>query len=887
MAESLSEEERRLAETKLRQQYWTRFGTYLPDREWGTVREDYSQNGECWKSFTHEHARSRAYRWVDDGLLGLCDRHGRICFSPALWNGRDPYLKERLFGLTGEEGNHGEDVKEFYVHQDGTPTGSYARGLYRYPLDAFPYDELRKRNKDAGRDNPEVEIEDTRAFDEGAFVDLVVEYAKAEPDDVVIRLTLENHSHEVATIHLLGQLWFQNHWSWGRTGEAYGAKPQLRRRDETSITAGHFSLGNYVFVASEGPAGEKPTLLFTENETNAQALFGVQNPTPYVKDAFHRYVVNGESSAVDPNGIGTKAAAVYRVKLAPGERASVRFRLHSATLSNRGAVERDIDAIFATRIAEADRFYDQKLGAKLTTEEKRIARLASAGLMWNKQTYHFVVKEWLEGDPAQPKPPDERWKGRNRDWTHLYNRDVILMPDKWEYPWYAAWDLAFHCVAIAPLDPEFAKSQLSLFLREWYMHPSGQIPAYEFEFSDVNPPVHAWAVWRVYKMSGRKGQRDRAFLESCFHKLLLNFTWWVNRKDVEGNHLFAGGFLGLDNIGVFDRSKPLPNGGTLEQADGTAWMAFYCGTMLAMALELARTNPAYEDLASKFFEHYVKIAGAINSFGGTGLFDEAEGFYYDSLRMGDRSVPLRVRSLVGLVPLFTVEVIEDDSITQLRGFARRMRWFLREYFDLARNISYMEHSAKGERYLLAIPSRERLVRLLRYVLDENEFLSPYGVRSLSKVHAARPFQFDGDKSTSVSYVPGDSNSGLFGGNSNWRGPIWFPMNYLLVEALERYHYFYGDTLKVECPTGSGNFVDLKAASREIARRLVSVFLPGADGKRPCHGGDPRFATDPRFKEHVFFHEYFHGDHGKGLGASHQTGWTALVVRLLDKLAKDR
>jgi hypothetical protein len=888
MANTPTAEEMRLSQNAEREAYWTRFGPYLADREWGTVREDYSKDGECWESFTHEDARSRAYRWGEDGLLGLCDRQGRICFAAALWNGRDPFLKERLFGLNGKEGNHGEDVKEVYAWLDGTPTSSYAKGVYRYPLAEFPYARLREENARRRRDEPEFELTDTGIFDDGRFVDLYVEYAKADAEDVLIRLTLENHANEPAELHLLAQLWFHNHWSWGRTGEAYGAKPRLERAGGDSVKASHFTLGNYRFVAGKAPDGAAPEWLFTENESNRTRLFGAPNDSRYVKDAFHDYVVNGKRDAVDPTGRGTKCAATYRVKLPARGRATFEFRLCE---EDRAKVAvpfgRGFDAVFAQRIAEADEFYAAKLPANLSAEERRIARLASAGLMWSKQVYHFVVREWLEGDPQQPSPPKERWSGRNRDWMHLYNRDVILMPDKWEYPWYAAWDLAFHCVAIAPLDPDFAKAQLALFLREWYMHPSGQMPAYEFEFSDVNPPVHAWAVWRVYKMSGRKGHRDRAFLESCFHKLLLNFTWWVNRKDVGGNHLFSGGFLGLDNIGVFDRSKALPNGAHLEQADGTAWMAFYCGTMLAMALELARTNPAYQDLASKFFEHYVAIAGAINTLGGSGLFDETEGFYYDRLRTVETSVPLKVRSLVGLVPLFTVEVIEADVITEQRGFARRMRWFLREYFDLARHISYMEHSAKGERYLLAIPSRDRLVRVLRYVLDENEFLSPHGVRSLSRFHSARPFEFQtGGGVHRVSYVPGDSDSGLFGGNSNWRGPVWFPMNYLLVEALERYHYFYGDTLKVECPTGSGRFMDLKQVSCEISRRLCSLFLADEAGRRACVGGDPRYA-DPRWREFVPFHEYFHGDDGRGLGASHQTGWTALVVRLLEKLAKDR
>lgn len=880
-------EEVRLAETRSRQRYWTRFGTYLAERNWGTVREDYSKDGECWDDFPHEMATSRAYRFGEDGLLGICDRQGRLCFAPALWNGKDPILKERLFGLNGKEGNHGEDVKEIYQYLDATPTMSYAKAFYRYPLDAFPYEQLRKLNQEAGRERPEVELEDTGIFDGNRFVDLIIEYAKNDPDDVLIRLKLVNHSFEPAKLHLLGQFWFRNHWSWGRSGEGFGPKPALKLRSDGTLSASHFGLGRYRIRASRSGmdiAGAKPTWLFTENETNAKKLYGSENASPYVKDAFHEYLIHGAQDAVNPEGVGTKAAAVYAVEVPARGALSFGLRLTSELLGDCDPMGDDFDAVFEQRIADAEEFYAEKIATE-DLHDREIARLANAGLLWSKQFYHFVVDEWLEGDPLQPKPPKERARGRNRDWRHLYNRDIILMPDKWEYPWYAAWDLAFHAVAVAHVDLEFAKSQLSLLLREWYMHPSGQIPAYEFEFSDVNPPVHAWAVWRVYKMSGKKGHRDRAFLESCFHKLLLNFTWWVNRKDVEGNHLFAGGFLGLDNIGVFDRSK-LPIGSRLEQADGTAWMAFYCGTMLAISLELAQQNPSYEDLASKFFEHFVAIASAINTFGGSGLFDEGDGFYYDRLRLGDHDVPLKVRSLVGLVPLFAVEVIEEEHVMRLRGFMKRMKWFLRERVDLARQISYMEHSAKGERYLLAIPSLERLVHVLRYALDETEFLSPFGIRSLSRVHADKPFRFEhGNQKYGVEYMPGESNSGLFGGNSNWRGPVWFPMNFLFIEALERWHYFYGDALVVECPVGSGRMLDLRAVAQEISMRLVSLFRCDGRGKRPCHGAFERYADDPAWNHIVFFHEYFHGDTGKGLGASHQTGWTALVVRLLEKLSR--
>jgi hypothetical protein len=875
----------RLAEEAARTRYWSRFGTYLAERQWGTVREDYSKDGESWDYFTHDDAPRRAYRFGEDGLLGLCDRRGRLCFAPALWNGKDPLLKERLFGLANREGNHGEDVKEVYDYQDALPSQAYARALYRYPIAAFPYEELRRENGKRSRLEREYEITDTRAFDDG-FVELIVEYAKESPEDVLVRLTLRSASPRAATIHLLAQLWFANHWSWGRTGEGHGPRPEMRLAAEDEVVTSHHSLGEHRLMAVADGTRAAPRILFCENETNRQALFGASNESKTVKDGFHQFIVHGQKDAVASDDRGTKAAAWWVLDLAPGEEVVVRLQLSEA---KQGAAPARLDAaaidrVFATRIAEADEFYRDVLPGAASDEERRIARLAYAGLIWSKQYYHYAVREWLEGDPAQPAPPKERVEGRNRDWPHLYNRDVLLVPDKWEYPWYAAWDTAFHCVALAKVDVDFAKAQLELFLREWYMHPSGQIPAYEYELGDVNPPVHAFAVWRVYKSSGPKGQRDRAFLERCFHKLLLNFTWWVNRKDVEGNHLFAGGFLGLDNIGVFDRSKPVLGDARLEQADGTAWMAFYCGTMLAMALELARTNGAYEDLASKFFEHYVHVAHAMNTVDGSGLFDETDGFYYDRVLSADRHVPLRVRSLVGLVPLFSVEVIEGDVFDRFPGFVKRTRWFLREYDHLARQISYLEQSGKGKRCLLAIPSRDRLTRVLRRVLDENEFLSPHGIRSLSRHHAARPFELAlAGEVLRVSYAPGESESGMFGGNSNWRGPVWMPMNYLLIEALERWHYFYGDSFRIECPTGSGRMLDLKAVSREIGRRVVSLFLPGPGGVRPCVGSTGAAVLDGLLP----FHEYFHGDTGEGLGASHQTGWTALVARLIEKQAKDR
>ncbi len=881
-------EAKRLEEDARRQKNWKRWGPYLSERQWGTVREDYSPDGSAWDHFPHDHARSRAYRWGEDGLLGICDREGRLCFALALWNGRDPILKERLFGLTGPEGNHGEDVKESYFYLDSTPTHSYMKALYKYPQTEYPYARLVEENHRRNKHDPEFELLDTGVFNENRYFDVFAEYAKTSPNDIAIRITVANRGAEAARLDLLPTLWFRNTWSWGRTGEGYWPKPRLSAAGSASILAEQADLGRFRFEADRNPV--VPELLFTENETNVARLFGSSNPSPYVKDAFHEYVVAGRSEAVNAEKTGTKAAALYQLEIAAGSEATLRLRLYAETEAPRQVFGPEFDRVFAERMLEADRFYSSRLPKELTEEERRVERQAYAGLLWSKQFYHLAVKDWLEGDPAQPPPPETRKDGRNSGWPHLYNRDVISMPDKWEYPWYAAWDLAFHMVPFARLDPDFAKQQLVLLLREWYMHPNGQIPAYEWAFGDVNPPVHAWAAWRVYKITGPKGQRDRLFLERVFQKLLINFTWWVNRKDPEGKNLFAGGFLGLDNIGVFDRSSTLPTGGHLAQADGTAWMAFYCATMLSMALELASEDPAYEDVASKFFEHFVAITDAMNTLGGTGLWNEEDGFYYDQLHVDGFHFPLRVRSMVGLVPLFAVEILEEEVIQNLPGFKKRMQWFLENRKDLARHISYMECDIEGGHghRLLAIPTRERLERVLRFLLDEREFLSPYGIRALSRVHAEQPYSFTvAGEEYRVAYDPGESTTGLFGGNSNWRGPVWFPVNYLLVEALERYHHYYGSAFKVECPTGSGRSMTLSEVSREIARRLAATFLPDANGRRPCHGGERRFAEDPHWKNLLLFHEYFHGDTGRGVGASHQTGWTALVVRCLEDLARVR
>jgi hypothetical protein len=882
-------ESRRLEEDTRREKNWKRWGPYLSERQWGTVREDYSPDGSAWEYFPHDHARSRAYRWGEDGLLGISDREQRLCFALALWNGRDPILKERLFGLSGPEGNHGEDVKEAYFYVDSTPTHSYMKALYKYPLGEYPYDRLVAEGRRRGLGDPEFEIADSGAFDEGRYVDVFAEYAKASPDDVLIRVTLANRGPEEAVLHVLPTLWFRNTWSWGRQGEAYWPRPLLRESAPGRIRTEHASLEPHVFSASPGPDGAPPALLFTQNETNFQRVFATPSPGPYVKDAFHEYVVRGRTEAVNQERKGTKAAAHYVLHIPAGEQAVLALRLTAEAASSEPAFGPGFDEIFARRLEEADEFYAHRARAALTRDERGVLRQAAAGLLWSKQFYQYVARDWLEGDPAQPPPPAARRHGRNHDWPHLYNRDIVSMPDKWEYPWYAAWDLAFHTIAFARLDLQFAKDQLVLFLREWYMHPSGQLPAYEFALGDVNPPVHAWACWRVYKMSGPRGQRDRVFLARCFQKLLLNFTWWVNRKDEEGHHLFSGGFLGLDNIGVFDRSKPLPTGGRLEQADGTAWMAFYSATMLAMALELAQVDVCYEDMASKFFEHFVAIADAMNTLGGTGLWDDQDGFYYDRLKAEGLEVPLRVRSLVGLVPLFAVEILEDDVIDRLPGFKKRLDWFLENRQDLARHIAYMQPEEAGHGHrLLAIPSRERLLRVLRYLLDESEFLAPGGIRSLSRFHREHPYVLvvDGQEHR-VEYTPAESNSRLFGGNSNWRGPVWFPMNFLIVEALERYHHFYGDSLRVECPTGSGRLVTLKGAAEEISARLSRIFLPDASGRRPVHGPDARYAEDPHWRDLVLFYEYFSGDTSRGAGASHQTGWTALAVRFMEDVARAR
>jgi len=907
----MTPEEKRLDESHQRTRHWKRWGPYVAERQWGTVREDYSPHGTAWEYFPHDHARSRAYRWGEDGIGGISDRHQRVCFALALWNGRDPILKERLFGLTGNEGNHGEDVKEYYFYLDSTPTHSYMKYLYKYPQAAYPYAQLVEENRRRKRRDPEYELLDTGVFNDDRYFDVFMEYAKAAPEDILIKITAWNRGPEEAQLDLLPTMWFRNIWSFG----GKHGHPKLWRikdysvgdRPAAAVVAAQESRYGTRWLLAEGA----PEMLFTENETNFQRVFNYPNATPYVKDSFHDFMVHGARGAVNPAQTGTKCAAHYRARIAPGASVTLRLRLtnndpHTDGLqapAQTGALNvnadparhaqmanpfgEEFEKTFDLRREEADQFYSHRFPQERSGDARNVMRQALAGMLWSKQCYHYDVRTWLEGDPGQPPPPPERKKGRNHDWTHLYNADVLSLPDKWEYPWYAAWDLAFHTIALALVDPDFAKEQLILLLREWYMHPNGQLPAYEWAFGDVNPPVHAWAAWRVYKIEKRiRGRADRSFLERVFHKLLLNFTWWVNRKDPDGMNVFQGGFLGLDNIGVFDRSQPLPTGGHLEQSDGTSWMGMYCLNMLAIALELARENPAYEDVASKFFEHFVHIAHAINVHGAEGLalWDEEDGFYYDAIHLpnGEQHY-LKVRSMVGLIPLFAVETLEPETIARLPGFQRRMQWFLDNMPDFASHVDSSQMSPNGPRRLLSLVDRKQLVRILGYMVDKEEFFSPHGIRALSKFHAAHPYILAVNGSEyRVDYEPAESQSGTFGGNSNWRGPVWFPTNFLMIESLQKFHHYYGDGFKVECPSGSGQQMSLWDVSAEISRSLEHIFLRDGNGRRPLYGSVEKFQKDPWWRDLILFYEYFHGDTGAGLGASHQTGWTGLVAKLLEQ-----
>jgi mannosylglycerate hydrolase MGH1-like protein len=874
----MTNEEQRLTEARERTVHWKRWGPYLSERAWGTVREDYSAHGTAWDDLPHDHARSRAYRWNEDGLAGISDRHQILCFAVALWNHRDPILKERLFGLTGSQGNHGEDVKELYYYLDSTPTHSYMRMLYKYPHAEYPYQRLIDENARRGRAGREFELLDSGVFDGNRYFDVFVEYAKDGPEDILCRIEVANRGPDRADLDVLPTLWFRNTWSW----DGNAKRPSIRAvrpapAGGAAAATQHPQEGSF-FLGAEGA----PELLFTENDTNQERLHGVANGAHHVKDAFHAYVVNGDVRAVNPDQVGTKMAARYRLSVAGGGTEVLRLRLRRGAPADGSAVGADFDATFAARKAEADAHYAAVIPAQLSDDARNVMRQALAGMLWSKQFYHYAVHDWLDGDPAQPAPPPSRRSGRNADWTHVHNADVLSMPDKWEYPWYAAWDLAFHCVPLALVDSDFAKDQLTLLLREWYMHPNGQIPAYEWAFGDVNPPVFAWAAWRVYKIEKkRRGEGDRRFLKRVFHKLLLNFTWWVNRKDAEGRNVFQGGFLGLDNIGVFDRSAPLPTGGHIEQSDGTSWMAMYCLNLLTIALELACAEPEYEDVASKFWEHFVHIARAMNT---KGLWNEEDGLFYDVLHLPHgEEVPMKVRSLVGLIPLFAVESFEPELLAKFPAFVRRMEWFMDHRPDLTAGVACMRTPGEGGRRLFSVVSPEKLRRILQVMLDEGEFLSPHGVRSISRVHRERPFELHVNGAAHrVAYEPAESSSGLFGGNSNWRGPIWFPVNYLIVESLQKFHHYLGDGFTVELPSGSGRYASLDEVARELSRRLTRIFLRDGEGRRPCHGGDALYRDDPHFRELLLFHEYFHGDDGSGVGASHQTGWTGLVAKLLQQ-----
>ncbi|MCG3119684.1 MAG: hypothetical protein ALAOOOJD_02192 [bacterium] len=861
---------------------WKKWGPYVTERQWGTVREDYSPYGNAWEYISHEAARSKAFRWGEEGIAGICDDRQLLCFALALWNGRDPILKERIFGLTGNEGNHGEDAKEHYYYLDSTPTHSYMQMLYKYPHAEFPYAWLVEENRRRGKGAPEFELIDTGVFNDERYFDVFIEYAKAAPDDILIRITAHNRGPEAATLHLLPTVWFRNTWAWGMNGH----KPSMGVTARGDIEINQTDLGK-MWLLCEGD----PQFLFCDNETNVKRLYNIEG-RGYFKDGINEYIVHGNVAAVNPSQMGTKAAAHYRLNIPAGKAATIRLRLTNvATMADKAFA--DFDSIFAARLNEADEFYADVQWQMQDEDAKNVQRQAFAGMLWSKQFYYFDVPQWLNGDPGQPAPPENRKRGRNSEWLHLNNAEIISMPDKWEYPWYAAWDLAFHCIPLARIDADFAKEQLVLLTREWYMHPNGQLPAYEWAFGDVNPPVHAWATWRVFQIDRKlnNGKGDLVFLERVFQKLLLNFTWWVNRKDAHGMNIFQGGFLGLDNIGVFDRSAPLPTGGHIAQADGTSWMAMYSLNMMRIALELALHNHVYEDMASKFFEHFLYIAGATANIGGEGinLWDQQDEFFYDVLHLPNgQKITLKVRSMVGLIPLFAVETLEPDLLDKVPEFKQRLEWFLNYRPDLASLVSRWQEHGKGERRLLSLLRGHRMKRLLKRMLDETEFLSDYGVRALSRIHEDHPYVFHvNGNSFTVQYQPAESDSGLFGGNSNWRGPIWMPMNYLLIESLQKFHHYYGDDFKIECPTGSGKFLTINEIANELTRRLTRLFLRDENGRRPVFNYSEKIQTDPHFRDYVLFHEYFHGDNGRGVGASHQTGWTGLVAKLLQPRAAEK
>ncbi|KLU81536.1 hypothetical protein MAPG_00622 [Magnaporthiopsis poae ATCC 64411] len=893
--EFLSEEEKRLKEDRNRTKYWKKWGSYVAERQWATVREDYSPDGDAWSHFPHDHARARAYRWGEDGIAGVCDTHGMQNIAFAFWNEQDPFLKERLFGLSNPQGNHGESIKEAHFHLDNLPH-SYMKYLYKYPQKAFPYEDLLKENGRRTKEDKEYQIVDTGVFDNNRYWDINIEMAKEDdnPDELLFRVTAWNRGPDPAPLHIVPHVWFRNTWAWGR--EPAENKPSVWSHGEGVLKSKHYSLGERYTVFSPspgvGPSGEDvlPETIFTENDTNFELLYGGKNPQPYVKDAFHRYIVDGQKTAVNPARTGTKSAAVYSFNEAggvgPGECAVVRFRF-----SKRDEAffdEEEFDDLMDKKKEEADEFYYRISPLPISDDLRNIQRQAFAGMMWCKQHYYFIWDQWANGDPTQPPPPASRKAVRNSQWKHLHCDDILSMPDSWEYPFFAAWDTSFHCITLAMVDPDFAKKQLDLFTREWYCHPNGQLPAYEWNFGDVNPPVHAWATFRTFKIERKMyGRQDLDFLERVFQKCLINFTWWVNRKDVDGKNVFEGGFLGLDNIGLFNRSEPLPTGGTLDQADSTGWMAFYCLSMLSICLELAKHRRIYEDMASKFFEHFILISDAMTFRTGQkdekSLWNDEDGFYYDAISWGGPWIQqLPVRSLVGLIPLYATMTIEPELINKLPEFKKRVEWFMKHRCDVAeRNMASIAKRGKGDRILLSIVSKDRLVKILKRMLDEDEFLSPHGIRSLSKHHKDHPFSMDvnGQRFT-VGYVPGDSDSGLFGGNSNWRGPIWLCVNHLLIESLQRYYMFFGPAFMVECPTGSGDMMHLGHVAEELQHRLTHLFARRDDGRRSINGGSDLHDFDEHWKDNLWFYEFFDGDTGRGLGATHQCGWTGLIARMI-------
>jgi len=857
---------------KLQDRGWKKWGSYISDRQWGTVREDYSAGGDAWNYTTHDMARSRAWRWGEEAIAGLCDSNQLLCFGIALWNKRDRIIKERLFGLTNAEGNHGEDVKELYYYLDASPTHSFMKMLYKYPQQEFPYDRLLEENKRRTRKEDEFELIDTGIFNENKYFDVFVEYAKADKDDILIRITVHNRGADAASLHILPTVWFRNTWTWGR----HEYKPSLWQIADDCIQINHEKLSVKFLYFDQGNA------LFCDNETNNERLYNSSNTTAYPKDGINDYLVHALHT-VNPAKEGTKASVDTDVTIEAGKPFVLKLRLAGRQFDN--SVFADFDTIFNERIADTDEFYGEIQQNIKNEEERKIQRQAFAGMLWNKQFYHYDVQEWLEGDPAMPRPSEERWHGRNSNWKHLNNADIISVPDKWEFPWYASWDLAFHCVTLSMIDPDFAKQQLLLLTKEWYMNPDGALPAYEWSFSDLNPPVHAAGAYRVFRHDAKiKGKKDYPFLEKIFHKLLINFTWWVNRKDKENNNIFEGGFLGLDNISSFNRSTPLPGGGVVEQADATSWMAMYALNMLHIALELSAYNNTYVEMTTKFFEHFLYIAGAMASMGEnkSGLWDDEDEFFYDQVRMPDNSVTkIKVKSMVGLIPLFAVEVITKETLDKNPIFAERMEWFLKHRPDLASLVSRWYEGGNEDKHLLSLLRGHRMKRLLNRALDETEFLSHYGIRSLSKKYENNPYYINGESAEeAIHYLPGESDSGLYGGNSNWRGPIWFPMNFLIIESLRKFHFFYTDDFRIEYPTASGKYISLKEVGTELAERLLSIFMKDKDGNRPVYGTNQKLQKDPNFNQYLLFHEYFHGDNGKGLGASHQTGWSGLMANLI-------